>query len=158
MDSKVDVFIKRAKSELDSSEVLFLASEDLEIKNKAAIDPESTFYSGVIAHAYYSIFYCAKAMLLSKEIITVSPEIHKKTINEFKRVFVDTSILDLKLFEIYAKMIVRADTLLEIFVQEKGKRGNFTYNTIPQANKDPAMESIGHAKTFFKHARMFLMV
>jgi len=47
-------------------------------------------------------------------------------------------ILDVNLLTIYKKMMVRADQLLQIFKDEKWKRGHFTYETIPQANKDPA--------------------
>ena len=45
-------------------------------------------------------------------------------------------------------MVVRADDLLEIFRDEKWKRGTFTYKTIPQANKEPAEDSIRNAKFF----------
>ena len=52
------------------------------------------------------------------------------------------------LIEIYKKMIVRADELLEIFKDEKWKRGHFTYQTIPQANKEPAEDSLKNSKFF----------
>jgi uncharacterized protein (UPF0332 family) len=45
--------------------------------------------------------------------------------------------------------------LLEMYKQEK--RGDFTYNTIPQANKEPAEDSIKHAKDFYKHCNAFLL-
>ncbi len=112
---------------------------------------EVTFYSAVISHSYYAIFYSAKALLIKKDIETKSPEIHKKTFEEFKKNFVDTKELDLELLKIYRKMIVRADELLEIFKDEKWKRGHFTYQTIPQANKEPAEDSIKNAKFFVSH-------
>ena len=102
----------------------------------------------MISHAYYAIFYATKAILLTKGITTSSPNIHKKTFENFKKEFVDTGILDVKLLEIYKKLVIRADSLLEIFKDEKWKRGNFTYNTIPQANKGPAEDSIQNAKIF----------
>lgn len=55
------------------------------------------------------------------------------------------------MLEIYKKMVVRADELLEIFKDEKWKRGNFTYNTIPQANKEPAEDSLKNAKQFLSN-------
>ena len=73
---------------------------------------------------------------------------HKKTFEEFKKNFVDTGILDVSFLKIYNKMIVRADELLQIFKEEKWKRGHFTYQTIPQANKEPAEESLRNTKTF----------
>ncbi|MBU2639030.1 MAG: HEPN domain-containing protein [Nanoarchaeota archaeon] len=123
-------------------------SENEEAKKEFDIPPGITFYSSVISHAYYAIFYAVKALLLAKGIKTSSPEIHKKTYGAFKTEFVDTGILDVKLLKIYREMIVRADTLLEIFKEEKGKRGRFTYATIPQANINPAEESLKNARFF----------
>lgn len=156
MDSKAEMFVKRARSEIDSAEILFQSSENKNLKDDFNVDEDSTFYRGVISHSYYSIFYCAKAMLLTKRIETESPEIHKKTFDKFREVFIDTGVLDAKLFIIYQELIVRADALLEIYKAEKRKRGDFTYNTIPQANRDPAEESIKHAKEFFKHCSVYL--
>ncbi len=156
MDSKVEMYLNRARTEMDSAQVLFEVSNQKEKKDEFSLEEGATFYSGVISHAYYAIFYCAKAMLLSKKIETEAPEIHKKTFEEFKKVFIDTGLLDVKLLIIYKEMIVRAEGLLEIYRAEKKKRGDFTYNTIPQANKDPAQESISHAKEFFKNCNACL--
>jgi uncharacterized protein (UPF0332 family) len=111
---------------------------------------EDTYYSAAISHAYYSIFYSAKAYLMLKGIKTQAPEEHKKTFDEFSK-FVEAGTVDMELLEIYKKMIMKADTLLNIFQLEKGKRGKFTYKRIPQANKEPAQESIRNAKIFFNH-------
>ena len=113
-------------------------------------------YSIVIAHSYYSIFYSAKAILIKNEIRTEAPEVHKKTIEAFERYLVSTGKLDLELLKIYQKMIIRADTLLEIFSLEKRKRGEFTYQKLPQANKEPAEESLSNASFFFKHINKIL--
>jgi uncharacterized protein (UPF0332 family) len=155
MDSKVEMYLKRARTELDSAILLFETSGN-SILNQFNIDSNNTFYSGVISHAYYSIFYCAKAMLLSKNIETSAPEVHKKTFKMFEKIFINTGLLDKKLFEIYNEMIIKADVLLEIFKQEKKKRGDFTYNTIPQANKAPAQESIENSKIFYRHCNTYL--
>jgi len=48
-------------------------------------------------------------------------------------------------------MIVRAEELLGIFSKEKAKRGEFTYQKLPQANKEPAKESLDNASFFFKN-------
>lgn len=156
MDSKADMYFKRAKTELETAEILDKLSENKELKQNFVISPESTYYSGVISHAYYSIFYSAKAMLLTKNIETEAPEVHKKTLDAFKKEFIDTGLLDAKLLVIYKQMIVRAESLLEIFRVEKKKRGDFTYNTIPQANQEPAEESVKNAKEFIKHCNAYL--
>ncbi len=157
MDSKAEMLMKRALSEIDSAAILFDASgKTCSLEDVGIRSPNNTFYSGVISHAYYAIFYSAKAMLASKNIDTKAPEIHKKTFDAFKETFIDSGLLDVKLLMIYKQMIVRAETLLEIYKEEKGKRGNFTYNTIAQANITPAKESIGHAKMFFRHCDAYL--
>jgi len=157
MDSKADMYLRRAKSEIDAAGILLTASTNVDIKPMFNLSNESTFYSGVISHSYYGIFYCAKAMLLTKKIETESPEIHKKTFDEFKKAFIDTGLLDTKLLMIYQELIIRAETLLGIYQQEKKKRGDFTYNTIPQANKEPADESIRNVKMFYKHCNTYLL-
>ena len=147
---------ERAGNELLIAELLQKISGDKNAQNYFQIKEETTFYSGVISHSYYCIFYCAKAMLLTKNIKTDAPEIHKKTFNAFKEMFIDSGTLDATLLIIYQAMIVRAEGLLEMYKLEKKKRGVFTYNTIPQANRLPAEESIMHAKDFFKHCRAYL--
>jgi len=155
MDSKVNLYLKRSRTEMNIASLLLKTSSS-KILNDFGIPEDETFYSGVISHCYYSIFYSAKAMLLSKGIETKPPEIHKKTLDAFKEQFIDSGVLDTRLLLIYRKMIIRAEGLLEIFKTEKKKRGNFTYNTIAQANIEPANESIGNAKTFFKHCNAYL--
>lgn len=156
MDLMKKNYINRSQNELIAAISLMRLSTDVDAKKFFDIDSSITFYSAVISHAYYSIFYAAKALLLTKNIKTESPNIHKKTIDAFKLHFVDTGILDFKLFEIYQKLVVRADTLLEIFADEKWKRGNFTYNTIPQANNAPAEDSIENAKIFVSNIMKIL--
>lgn len=156
MDSKTDMYFKRAKTEFEIAKILDEISKNRETKQNFDISPDSTYYSGVISHAYYAIFYSAKAMLLTKNIETEAPEVHKKTLDTFKKEFIDSGLLDARLLIIYKQMIIRAETLLEIFKAEKRKRGNFTYNTISQANVEPAEESIRNAKEFVKHCNTYL--
>jgi len=148
MDSMVEIFVERANNEILAAESLKRLSEEAKAKEDFYLSSDTTFYSSVISHSYYAIFYAAKAILLTKNVKTSGPEIHKKTLEEFRTKLVDTGLLDMKLFEIYHKMVVRADDLLHIFTGEKWKRGNFTYNTIPQANKEPAEDSLKNAKIF----------
>ena len=50
-------------------------------------------------------------------------------------------------------MIVRADELLQIFKDEKWKRGHFTYKTISQANVEPAKESMDNTIKFLANIK-----
>ena len=151
-----ELLIKRAENEIITAEKLKRMSEDFEAKIFMEIPKDITFYSSVISHAYYSIFYSARALLLTKNITVASPNVHSKTLKEFKKQFVNTGILDKKLFEIYQDILIKADSLLQIFKDEKWKRGNFTYNTISQANKQPAEESLENAKLFVSSIRAII--
>lgn len=149
MDSSL--YIHRAENEIKLAGMIFAISEEPDIQKETfdIKDPE-TYYSAVIAHSYYSIFYGAKAYLAKKGVKVSAPEEHKNAFEEFKK-FVDSGELDVELLKIYQQALVRAEYLLGIFKQEKNKRGRFTYRTMPQANKEPAKESLDRAKTFFKH-------
>jgi len=148
MGSLTEVYLDRANNEIMVAESLKRLSDKEEDKESFGLPDDISFYSSVISHSYYAIFYAAKALLLTKNIETKSPEVHRKTFDEFKKNFVDTKELDVSFLKIYKKMIVRADELLEIFKDEKWKRGHFTYQTIPQANKEPAEDSIKNSKFF----------
>lgn len=156
MDSIAKIYLERALNELSVAKVLFDISCNLDTKTELKVNEEITYYSSVISHAYYAIFYSTKAILLDKGIKTESPEVHKKTFEEFKTYFVDSGILDVNLLNIYHKMIIKADSLLQIFKDEKWKRGHFTYKTIPQANKEPAKQSIKNSSFFVKNIKKVL--
>lgn len=150
MDSESKLYIKRAQNEINLSNMIMKISEDDKLQADVFEMPQDTYFSAVISHAYYSIFYMAKAYLLTKGIKTEAPEAHRKTYEEFKKL-VEQGAIDVELLKIYQQLMMRADTLLKIFQTEKGKRGKFTYRTLPQANAEPAKESITNAETFFKH-------
>jgi len=143
--------INRAENELKLAGIIFILSErpNLQTTVFSIRDPE-TYFSAVIAHSYYSIFFGAKAYLLRKGITVTAPEEHKKTYEAFKS-FVESGELDVELLKIYQQAWIRAEVLLGIFKEEKKKRGTFTYRIFPQANKEPAKESMEHAKIFFKN-------
>ena len=150
MDLTFKLYLKRAQNELNLSLMIMKISDDKDIQLSVFKIQGDTYYSAVISHAYYCIFYGAKAYLSVKGIKTEPPEEHRKTFEAFKKL-VEDGMVDVELLKIYEEMLVRADTLLHIFEVEKGKRGRFTYRTLPQANMEPAKESINHAKIFFKH-------
>ncbi len=86
MDSMAKIFFERAKNESRLASGLIIVSENLEIKRLMGVNDSDTFYSASISHAYYSIFYAAKALLLTENVKTAMPEEHKKTYNEFKKI------------------------------------------------------------------------
>lgn len=64
--------------------------------------------------------------------------------------------IDVELLKIYKEIVIKADELLGIFRKEKSKRGKFTYKKLPQANLEPATESLTNAEKFFKNINLML--
>lgn len=157
MSDEAELYLQRAENELVAAQILVdISSNPTLQKEQFKLEKEFTFYSTVIGHSYYSIFYSAKSILIKNGIKTEAPEVHKKTLEAFERYLVSTGKLDLELLKIYQKMVVRADALLGIFSMEKRKRGEFTYQKLPQANKEPAEESLNNALFFFKNINKIL--
>ena len=157
MNDETEMHLQRAENELVAAQILFEISNNPTIqKEQFKLEKEFTFYSSVISHSYYCIFYAAKASLIKIGIKTDAPEVHKKTLEAFEKHLVKTGKLDVELLKIYQKMAVRAEELLGIFLKEKGKRGWFTYQKLPQANQDPAKESLDNASFFFKNINRIL--
>ena len=152
MSDETELYLQRAENELVAAQILFdISNSETLQKEQFKLEKNFTFYSTVISHSYYSIFYSAKAILIKEGVKTEAPEVHKKTILAFEKYLVETGNLNVELLKIYKKMIVRAEELLGIFSREKGKRGEFTYQKLPQANKEPAKESLDNASFFFKN-------
>src|SRR3989344_9072891 len=150
MDSISKLYTKKAQNEINLSKIILKISQDESLQEKVFSTPKDTYFSAVITHAYFSIFYMAKAYLLKKGIKTDSPEEHKKTYETFKQL-VEEGIVDVELLKLYEEALIRADTLVSIFHLEKSKCGKFTYKELPQANQEPAEKSIKNAEQFFKH-------
>src|SRR4030067_35251 len=127
MDS--DLYIHRAENEIKLAEIIFVVSEAPDIQRETfKVNEPETYFSAVIAHSYYSIFYGAKAYLSTKGIKISAPEEHKKAFDEFKK-FAESGELDVELLKIYQEALIRAECLMGIFKAEKKKRGEFTYRT-----------------------------
>ncbi len=84
---------KRAENELKLAGIIFKLSKVPKIQTETfdVADPE-TYYSSVISHSYYCIFYSAKAYLCIKGIRISAPEEHKKAYEAFKK-FIDSGSL-----------------------------------------------------------------
>lgn len=154
-DHKEILYIERAKNELDLAKAIFKLSTENKLKLEFELKEDSTFFSNVIGNSYYCIFYAAKALLQTKNIITEPPEEHRKTLDEFEKLTLSGEI-DAELLKIYKEIVIKADELLGIFRKEKSKRGRFTYKKLPQANLEPAKESLNNAEKFFKNINLML--
>ena len=151
MDLNYNLYLERAKNEIKFADIALFVSNNKNIQTDIMrIEYPETYYSAVISHSYYCIFYSAKSYLAKKGIKTESPEEHKKTYEQFKKLVLQ-GIVDSELLKIYENVLVKADKLLGIFKTEKKKRGEFTYQKLSQANLEPANESLENAKTFLKN-------
>lgn len=155
MDSEVNLYLLRAEDEFLLSQKDLQISVDHQTKEFLGIPKEKTFFYSVISHAYYSIFYAAKAYILTKGIKTAQPSEHKKTNRWFKKIVKD-GILDKELLRIYETEIIKADFLLKIFQSEKKKRGTFTYQMKSEANLPFARESIENARKFISNIKAII--
>jgi uncharacterized protein (UPF0332 family) len=157
MDSsrKGSLYMERSRNELDLARAIFKLSTENNLKMQFELKEDATFFSNVISNSYYCVFYAAKALLQSKNIITKPPEEHRKTLGEFEKLTLSGEI-DMELLKIYKSVIVKADELLSIFRKEKSKRGKFTYKKLPQANLEPAKESLTNSEKFFKNINLMV--
>ena len=81
MDSKL--YIHRAENEIKLAQIIFVISKQPNIQRETfKVNEPETYFSAVIAHSYYSIFYGAKAYLIKKGLEISAPEEHKKAIDE----------------------------------------------------------------------------
>ena len=155
MDSKVKLYLERAENELRLAKAVFNLSGNERIKIELEANPKDTFYSSVISHAYYAIFYGAKAYLIFKKIKIPEQGQHQAVYYAFKG-FVKKGVIEKELLEIYDDVKIKAETLLKIFEIEEEKRASFTYKTTAQANIEPAKESIGNTIKFLSNIKKIL--
>src|SRR3989338_3186831 len=106
MDFEYKIYIARAQNELNLSVILQKISDDKKLQIEIFRMKEDTYYSAVISHAYYSIFYAAKAYLLLKKIKVSAPEEHRKTFEEFSKL-VDNGTVDVELLKIYQNLLIK---------------------------------------------------
>ncbi len=152
MEILTEIYLSRAESEIVAARILLEISDKEELqKEEFSLEKRFTFYSNVISSSYYAIFYSAKAILNEEGVKTDSPNVHIKTLEAFESRLVRSGKLDVELLRLYKRAVVQADELMGIYSQEKVKRGTFTYKSVPQANLEPARESLNHASFFFKH-------
>jgi uncharacterized protein (UPF0332 family) len=157
MEKLIRVYIEKAENEIILVESLFKISSDNFMKEKLEINFKETFYSAVISHSYYCIFYCVKAYLLSKDIKLPEQGQHQTAYYKFRK-FVLEGAIEKELLKIYDDLIIKADELLNLFEHEKLKRGHFVYKTTAQANIEPAKESLDNAGIFFKSINKIIEV
>ena len=153
MATSAELCLERADNELALARAIYLLSDNPQLKKENFLLPEEiTFYSAVITHAYYGMFYSAKAYLISKSVSLPEQGQHNAVYHKFKQ-FVKKGEIDKELLIIYDALRIKAEMLLEILDQEEENRTNYTYYTLPQANKAPAEKSIETSQVFVSNMK-----
>lgn len=156
MDSNINICLERSDNELILARAIQNLSQDSGIKkDNFHIPEEMTFYSAVIAHAYYAIFYSSKAYCLSKGEALPEQGQHSAVYYKFKKYVKNGEIND-ELFELYKDAKIKAEALLQILDEEEENRATYAYQKLPQANKEPAEKSISNAAFFISHIKALI--
>jgi len=151
LNANVQSHLKWAKSvnDLSLADGLLKISKDKKIKESLNYPEKTTFFDWVIVCSYYSIFHAAQALLGIKHI-KINSRMHHATLISFAKHFIINNELADELFLIYEDAENKASELLEIFEEEKSKRGLFQYYRLSRNNLQPAQESINNAKKFLQ--------
>ncbi|MBU1854433.1 MAG: hypothetical protein KKF89_01810, partial [Nanoarchaeota archaeon] len=140
---------QKAVNDLALAKGLLKISTDSNIKDSLDYPDNTTFFDWVIVCSYYSIFHATQALLGIKKI-KITSRLHHATMIAFAKQFIINQELEEELFLIYEDTETKAKELLEIFEEEKGKRGLFQYHRLSRNNLIPAKESINNAKIFLE--------
>jgi len=73
MDFNHKIYLERSENELHLALIIQKISDEKDLQVKIFGMKEDTYYSATISHAYYCIFYAAKAYLILKGIKTETP-------------------------------------------------------------------------------------
>lgn len=150
-DSIVQVQFKwvKAVNDLSLSEGLLKISTAPKIKDVLGYPEDATFFDWVIVCSYYSIFHATQALLGLKRV-KIENRLHYATMIAFAKHFIINHELAEELFLIYEDAENKAKELLEIYEEEKEKRGLFQYHRLSRNNFEPAKKSINNAKKFLE--------
>ena len=153
----VDFFLSNAEKSLNSANALYDLSTDTDIQQKTGYINFDGFL-WVVNACYYSMFYMARALLEHEGIkIKSDLSIHLITFDAIINFFYLNGKLQKRLIEDFAEAKEeaseilgkqKADSLIEDYFWEKGKRATFTYNTKEIVIKTKAKTSIKRAKKF----------
>jgi len=139
----------KALNDLRLAEGLLKISTDPKIKKILGYSDDATFFDWVVVCSYYSIFHATQALLGIKRVKIVK-RLHNATLIAFAKHFIINNELAEELFLIYENAEAKAAELLDIFEEEKQKRGLFQYHRLSRHNLEPANESIDNARIFLQ--------
>ena len=150
----VDFFLTNAKKSLRSANALYDLSTDKEMQEKTDyLDFDGFLW--VVNACYYSMFYMTRALLESEGIkLKSESSIHSLTFDAVINFFYLNGKLKKRFIEDFAESLEeaseilgkqKADSLMEDYFFEKGKRAIFTYKTKEIVIKAKAKTSLERA-------------
>ncbi|AMM54515.1 HEPN domain-containing protein [Pyrococcus kukulkanii] len=125
MNEEIRALIRRAEERLKASWELY----------------SKGYYGFAISSAYYSMFYCARALLLSKG---VNPKSHAGVHAQLGKEFVKTKVLPAKLYTAYSKAL--------------NMRHTADYDVFVEYTEEDARDVLKGAEEFLKFTKEYLGV
>ncbi len=157
--------MSNAKKSLKSANALYDLSTDKDMQEKTNYQDFDGFL-WVVNASYYSMFYMARALLESEGIKLKSEvSIHSLTFDAVINFFYLNGKLQKRLLEDFAESLEeaseilgkqKADSLMEDYFFEKGKRAMFTYRTEEIVIKTKAKTSLERARKFIKEIKKII--
>ena len=146
----IELLIKKANNNLKLAKIVFDISSNSKQKANHKLLEGDSFYDWVIITSYYAMFHITHSLLATKKIRIRNIRVHEATLYAFAHHFILTKELEDDLFLMYEDAEARANQLFNELSEEKQKRGQFTYERLPKANKEPAEESLNNAIKFVR--------
>jgi len=141
---------KKANNNLKFAKTALKISDSKEIKEILGLAENDSFCDWVIVVAYYAMFHITHALLATKGIRIMEIRVHEATIYSFAKYFIINKELEDELFLMYKDAEAKAEELFASLSEERKKRGQFTYERLPKANRLPAEESLKNAVQFVR--------
>jgi uncharacterized protein (UPF0332 family) len=95
--------------------------------------------------------------LLGLKKVKIEGRMHFATMISFAKHYIVNNELEAELFSIYEDAENKAKELLDIYEEEKKKRGIFQYHRLSKDNLGPAQESLDNAKKFLDTVKEVLV-
>lgn len=152
----IGLMVKKANNNLKFAKVALKISDNTGAKEVLGLNEYDSFYDWVIITSYYAMFHIAHALLATKEIKIGKIGVHEATLYALAKYFIINKELEDELFLIYEDAEAKAEELFNSLSDEREKRGQFTYERLPKANRIPAEESIKNASQFVRDIETIL--
>lgn len=156
MPALISLMVKKANNNLKLAKIILSISDKADAKESLGLSESDSFYDWAIITAYYAMFHITHALLATKEIKISKIRVHEATLYALAKYFILTKELEDEFFLIYEDAESKAEELFNSLSDEKEKRGRFTYERLPKANRLPAEESIKNASQFVRDIEAIL--